>query len=116
MATGRPLTPKNCVAPRWRHQSFVLTLSLIFGALAITGRGDNSGTTAVQASVSSPESAQATVEPQKTLPFELYRNLIFLPVRINGSKPYSFVLDSGSGDCLIDLARAKRSEERRVGK
>jgi hypothetical protein len=33
--------------------------------------------------------------------------LVFLPVRVNGSKPYSFVLDSGASTCAIDRARAR---------
>lgn len=28
--------------------------------------------------------------------------MIFLPVRLNGSKPYSFVLDTGSMRMLVD--------------
>jgi len=46
-------------------------------------------------------------QPKKTIPFEPYRNLIFVPVRVNGSRPLAFVLDSGSGNGMIDRARAK---------
>jgi Aspartyl protease len=37
-----------------------------------------------------------------TFPFEWREGLIFLPVRINGSKPLSFALDTGSTRILID--------------
>src|SRR5262245_13758129 len=50
--------------------------------------------------------APAASQPAHTLSFELYRNLIFVPVRINGSKPLSFIVDSGSGICMIDRTRA----------
>src|SRR5437870_13150427 len=46
-------------------------------------------------------------EAGKTIAFDPYRNLIFLPVRVNGSRPLSFVLDSGSGMGIIDRARAR---------
>lgn len=52
--------------------------------------------------------ARSTAAPaEETIPFEPYRNLIFLPVSVNGSKPLSFILDSGSGTCMIDKARAR---------
>src|SRR5713101_4032388 len=50
---------------------------------------------------------QQVPEAGKTAAFESYRNLIFLPVRVNGSRPLCFVLDSGSGTGMIDKARAK---------
>ncbi len=43
----------------------------------------------------------------KTIPFELNDNLIYLPVRVNGSKPLWFILDSGASACVIDQAQAK---------
>ncbi len=41
-----------------------------------------------------------------TFPFEWHQGMIFLPVRVNGSKPLSFVLDSGSTRILIDRTLA----------
>jgi hypothetical protein len=49
----------------------------------------------------------AAPQAGKAIAFQPYRNLIFLPVRVNGSRPLSFVLDSGSGMGIIDRARAK---------
>jgi len=37
-----------------------------------------------------------------TFSFDWRKGMIFVPVRINGSKPLSFVLDSGSTRTLID--------------
>lgn len=37
-----------------------------------------------------------------TFPFEWREGLIFLPIRVNGSKPLSFALDTGSARILID--------------
>jgi hypothetical protein len=42
-----------------------------------------------------------------TIPFELYDNLIYLTVRVNGSKPLWFILDSGASGCVIDQTQAK---------
>jgi hypothetical protein len=41
-----------------------------------------------------------------TFAFDWRKGMIFVPVRINGSKPLSFVLDSGSTRMLIDRALA----------
>jgi hypothetical protein len=40
------------------------------------------------------------------IPFELDDNLIYVPVSINGSKPLSFILDTGAFT-IVDLARAR---------
>ncbi len=41
------------------------------------------------------------------IPFDLEDNLIVLKVAVNGSKPLSFVVDSGAGICVIDPVIAK---------
>jgi hypothetical protein len=41
-----------------------------------------------------------------TFAFEWRKGMIFVPVRINGSKPFSFVLDSGSTRIVIDRVLA----------
>lgn len=38
---------------------------------------------------------------KEILPFKLIRNLIIIPVEINGKGPYNFVLDTGVGFCII---------------
>lgn len=43
---------------------------------------------------------------ETSFPFELKKGMIFLPVRVNGSKPLSFVLDTGSARMLVDRALA----------
>src|SRR5262245_11206157 len=54
-----------------------------------------------------PGSAAQQQSPAHSVSFELHRNLIFVPVRVNGAKSLSFVLDTGCADCLIDQARAR---------
>jgi hypothetical protein len=44
---------------------------------------------------------------ESKIPFEFKNGMIFLPVRLNGSKPLSFVLDTGSTRMLVDRALAK---------
>jgi len=41
------------------------------------------------------------------IPFELTSNVIFLQMRVNGSEPLSFVLDTGAPGTVLDASRAK---------
>ncbi|MBI1797188.1 MAG: aspartyl protease family protein [Candidatus Eisenbacteria bacterium] len=41
------------------------------------------------------------------IPFEMVGNLVFFQVRVNGSRPLSFLLDSGANACVIDVGRAR---------
>jgi hypothetical protein len=44
-----------------------------------------------------------------TIPFELWGRTVLIPVRVNGSRPLSFILDSGaSSGAILDLALARR--------
>src|SRR5690348_8841079 len=43
------------------------------------------------------------------IPFELWGKTVFIPVRVNGSRPLAFILDSGaSSGAVLDLALARR--------
>lgn len=42
-----------------------------------------------------------------TFAFDFRKGMIFVPVRVNGSSPLSFVLDSGSTRVIVDRALAK---------
>lgn len=52
-----------------------------------------------------PGGARAAQKPH-TIGIELYRNLVFLPVRVNGSEPLTFVLDTGAGLSVLNETRA----------
>lgn len=41
------------------------------------------------------------------IPFELASNVIFLQVRVNGSEPFWFILDTGASATILDTSRAK---------
>src|SRR5690349_9844618 len=45
---------------------------------------------------------------ESTFAFEWQKGMIFVPVRINGSKPLSFVLDSGSTRMIVDRTLAAK--------
>ena len=51
----------------------------------------------------------AGVDHETSVPFTLIDNHIILPVRINGSEPMNFVLDSGAGASVIMDSRRTRS-------
>lgn len=38
---------------------------------------------------------------QHKIGFKLYRNIIVLPVYLNGEGPFNFILDTGAGNCII---------------
>jgi hypothetical protein len=62
----------------------------------------NGPETAANATAAAPSQCLAT------LPFEIYFNQIFVQVRVNRSEPMWFVVDSGAGGWIVDLAHAKR--------
>jgi Aspartyl protease/PDZ domain len=45
--------------------------------------------------------------PRATIPFELANRLIVLKIRVNGSRPLSFVLDTGAGAAIIRTEAAR---------
>ena len=51
--------------------------------------------------------AQAKLKPTAEVPFEFYKNLIFLEVKINGKGPFNMMLDTGTTPSAMDLATAK---------
>ena len=52
---------------------------------------------------------------ESSFPFEFRKGMIFVPVRLNGSKPLSFVLDTGSARMLIDRTLADSLDLKRSG-
>ncbi len=55
-----------------------------------------------------PSSEGTPSVPLDTIPFELHGNLIYVRVRVNGSDPLRFILDSGAGICVINGDRASQ--------
>lgn len=43
-----------------------------------------------------------------SVPFDLENNQVFVEVRVNGSKPLWFIVDSGASGCVVDRAVARR--------
>src|SRR4051812_2711515 len=57
-------------------------------------------------SVSGSDARFSSGKSALAIPFELDDNLIYVPVSINGSKPLSFILDTGAYT-IVDLRRAQ---------
>ena len=53
-----------------------------------------------------PDNLNAAGKDVQPIPFELSDNHIHLQIKINGSGPFSFVLDTGAGVCVISERRA----------
>lgn len=51
--------------------------------------------------------AQTKLKPSAEIPFEFYKNLIFLEVKINGKGPFNMMLDTGTTPSALDLAVAR---------
>src|SRR5207244_3629762 len=52
--------------------------------------------------------------PLATLHYETEDKLVFLPVRVNGSRPLTFVLDSGAPHSIVDSAAAVTLKLQRI--
>jgi outer membrane lipoprotein-sorting protein len=50
------------------------------------------------------------------IPFVLNSNHIYVPVSIDGSKPLSFILDTGAGGPVLDMETAKELDLKTIGK
>lgn len=40
-------------------------------------------------------------KPIEVIPFELYHNRVYVPVSVNGSRPYTMILDTGAAETFI---------------
>ncbi len=80
-------------------------VALVFTSLLPTAasRVIPTGSLAAVQSSAKPEKANAPVE----IPFELANRHIMLKVKVDGSRPLSFVLDTGDKYAVLDLERAK---------
>jgi len=77
-------------------------------ALPVVALAMLSGASRAQAPDSTGQAGLARDSKASSFPFDWREGMIFLPVRINGSNPLAFVLDSGSSRTLIDRALATR--------
>ena len=51
--------------------------------------------------------AQKKIKSSAEIPFEFYKNLIFLEVKINGKGPFNMMLDTGTTPSALDLVTAR---------
>jgi len=79
------------------HPAFRFSLIIIFTFLPVALRA--------QALDLNAKNTFATGE-ESSFPFEFRKGMIFVPVRLNGSKPLSFVLDSGSTRMIVERTLA----------
>ena len=56
-----------------------------------------------------------TGPPTVTVPVEISGSTVFMPVRVNGSSPLWFILDSGANSCVLDHVRAREVGLREIG-
>ena len=68
----------------------------------------NTGSAAPQATTAAPPARFAFGGNAAQIPADFVRNLIFLPVRVNGSRTFLFALDSSAATSSIDPEQAAR--------
>jgi hypothetical protein len=54
--------------------------------------------------------------PIAVIPFELYHNRVYLPVRVNGSRPYTMILDAGAAETFVSEKVADELKLSRKGR
>ena len=89
----------------------MLTLALLLCvsyALSFQGQESESNSSTEGGPRSAPtDSRTASIQSLAIIPFELSDNLAYLQVRVNGSAPLRFILDSGASVWVIDQSQAK---------
>jgi len=81
-----------------RHRLTVLILSSVSVTAPLIARPVNQDR--------SSRAAAGPSDSTYTIPFDLSGSTVLLPVRVNGSKPLWFILDSGANTCLLAKTRA----------
>lgn len=81
-----------------------LSVTIIFLLIVVAGCSHPATPAAVNASAPVEFAAGASA---RDIPFETNANKIYLPVSINGSGPFWFILDSGAAFDVIDRRRAE---------
>ncbi|HYL99572.1 MAG TPA: retropepsin-like aspartic protease, partial [Blastocatellia bacterium] len=84
-------------------------ISLAFSANLMLGRAGTSLSLASGAISNTLEAGQASKSPSEieSVHFELYGNHIYLPVRVNGSAPLTFMLDTGASISFLTERAAR---------
>ena len=97
---------KSCGASKCRL--VVLGILLLIPLMLVCVNGQTQSNTAVQnRQQSAPLTGFTSGASALHIPFQLSSNVIFVQVRVNGSEPLWFVLDTGAGGTLLDTNRAK---------
>lgn len=97
------MNPRN--AKRW---TALLVLMVLSAAMLPVLEAQNAGSAAPQATTSTPPARFAFGGNAAQIPAYFVRNLIFLPVRVNGSRTFLFQLDSAAATSSIDPEQAAR--------
>jgi Aspartyl protease len=72
---------------------------------------------AVPAQNAPAEAAEPAIsaKPVAVIPFDLYHNRVYLPVRVNGSATYTMILDTGAAETLVSERVAEELKLQRKG-
>jgi hypothetical protein len=89
--------------------TFRVLLSLFFLAATVSIAPES----LAQNGLVAASAASAASKPIAVVPFELYHNRVYLPVRVNGSRTYTMILDTGAAETFVS---EKVAEELRLAR
>src|SRR6266851_3403061 len=90
-----------------KTRSIIVLLSIPLMLVCANGQRSQSKLPVHNLQQSAPPTHFASGNSALGIPFELASNVIFLQVRVNGSEPVWFVLDTGAPGTVLDASRAK---------
>src|SRR5579862_326389 len=91
--------------------TFRVLLSLFFLAAIVSIAPES----LAQNGLVAASAASAASKPIAVVPFELYHNRVYLPVRVNGSEPYTMILDTGAAETFVSKKVAEELRLTRQG-
>src|SRR6266478_5818327 len=96
---------KSCGASNRRLMALIVPLSIPLMLMPANGQQLQRNSLAPQRPA--PATVFVSATSALNIPCELSSNVIFLQVRVNGSEPLWFILDTGAAGSLLDTNRAK---------
>src|ERR1700723_1657047 len=92
--------------------TFRVLLSLFFLAAIVSIAPES----LAQNGLVAASAASAASKPIAVVPFELYHNRVYLPVRVNGSRTYTTILDTGAAETFVSEKVAEELKLSRKGR
>src|SRR5690606_33100420 len=107
-ADGPSIGRRSARADRSMWRAAYMRLPLMVAALGLSCAPAEPGFRPVGVVRSPTVRATEPAAPIGRAPLRIWRRMVLVELRINGSAPLTFILDSGAGGTLIDASTAER--------